>query len=110
MKTETERRLPKKTFMPGWPKTLKGTDGFCYARLRDGKPTSDSAGSACLYARVDEKGKLLRNRQYHSQYIPALGDTLPPVPMNAGAWATSRELRAIGEPPLRIPREPVFCD
>ncbi len=95
--------IPKSTTTPGWPEYLTDNAGAAYVRLRDGQQTSEFTGAACLYGLLDEDRYI--DRKY--QWIPTSTSTREDMTLSGGPWMTSAQLVKAGQPPIKIPDEPV---
>jgi len=95
--------LPSSTSQPGWPERLEDAYGDDYVRLRDGIPTTDFSGEACLYGKLDPAGFIERDHLY----VPTLGSIEGDVQMSGGTWMSPEAMAAAGITPIVIPLEPV---
>lgn len=96
-------KLPEKTFHSGWPEWLFDSTGTKYVRIRDGSQESEYTGAACLYGMVNDK---FIDREY--QYVPVSWTlAAKPVTFSGGPWINSGRLVLYGQPPLKMPKEPI---
>jgi hypothetical protein len=95
--------VPEQTFMPNWPEYLTDTQGDTYVLLRDGKPSGDYGGEACLYGRIGSDGYIDRAHQW----TPVLGATYADMRLAGGTWMSAKQLIAAGQTPITMPDEPI---
>ena len=95
--------LPADTYLPGWPEFLTDTEDATHVLLRDGSDVAGALGNTCIYGLLTDEGYIDRERQW----LPVLGATEEDMRMNPSDWTGNDVLLPAGQPPIRIPDEPV---